>query len=117
VLQLREEKKGDFDTADGDDGLLRLRWPECCRKVAETVDPWPAEVGGRFGPSRSRVRFPGVDVEAVTAAALRNKSSQALPRPGGASLRRRLAGPVAGFAKSLLPGWLTAVIIKTGLTR
>lgn len=44
---------------------------------------------GRVGPSRSRVWFPSVGVEAEAAAALRNKSSRALPRPGGTSVRRR----------------------------
>ena len=85
----RERRKADFIAAAGDGGLLRLRWLECRREVAETAGPWPADVGGRFDPSRSRVWSPGVGVEAEAAAAQRNKSSQALPRPGDASLRHR----------------------------
>jgi hypothetical protein len=52
--------------------------------VAEIAGLWSAGGGGRLGPSKSRIRFPGVGVEA--AVALRNKSSQALPRPSNASL-------------------------------
>ena len=91
LLQLRERerRKADFVAAAGDGGLLRLRWLECRREVAETAGPWPADVGGRFGPSRSRVWSPGIGVEAEAAAAQRNKSSQAFPRPGDAPLRRR----------------------------
>jgi len=51
-----------------------------------------------LGPSTSRFRFSGVDDEAVAAAMLRrNKSSRALPRPGGVSLRhhRRARGGCA----------------------
>ena len=65
------------------DGLsaIRRRW----RSLDSPVG------GGRkdLGPSTSRVRFPGIADEVVAAAMLRrNKSSRALPRPGGVSLRR-----------------------------
>ena len=52
-------------------------------------------VGCSLGPMVSRVRFPGVSGEAAATAAPRwNKSSRALPRPFGASLRchRRARG-------------------------
>jgi len=87
---LSEGEKGDLGAVGGDGGLLRLRWPAGCREVAETASLSPAGGGGSsLGPRVSRVRVPGVSGEATAAAALRgNKSSRALPRPFGVSLRR-----------------------------
>ena len=58
--------------------------------MAETAVLSPTgRVGSSLGPRVSRVRVPGVSGEATAAAALRgNKSSRALPRPFGVSLRR-----------------------------
>ena len=86
----RERRKGDLVAPGGGGGLFRLRWPMCRWEGAETAGLLPVGGGCRvLGPSTSRFRFPGVDDEAVAAAMLRrNKSSRALPRPGGASLQR-----------------------------
>ena len=86
----RERRKGDLVAPGGGGGLFRLRWPMCRWEGAETADLLPVGGGCRvLGLSTSRVRFPGIADEVVAAAMLRrNKSSRALPRPGGASLRR-----------------------------
>ena len=86
----RERRKGDLVAPGGGGGLFHLRWPMCRWEGAETAGLLPVGGGCRvLGPSTSRFRFPGVDDEAVAAAMLRrNKSSRALPRLGGASLRR-----------------------------
>ena len=85
----RGGKKGDLGAVGGDGGLLRLRWPAGHREVAETASLSPAGGGSSICPRISRVRVPGVSGEATAAAALRgNKSSRALSRPFGVSLRR-----------------------------
>ena len=85
----RGGEKGDLGAVGGDGGLLRLRWPAGHREVAETASLSPAGGGSSICPRVSRVRVPGVSGEATAAAALRgNKSSRALPRPFGVSLRR-----------------------------
>jgi len=63
----------------------------CRWEGAETAGLLPVGGGCRvLGPSISRVRFPGFadEVVAVVAMLRWNKFSRALPRPGGASLRR-----------------------------
>ena len=75
LLQLGAEREGDPVAAGG--GLLPLRWPAGHREVAGTAELLLAGVVGcSLGPTVSRVRFPGVSVEAATTAAPRwNKSS------------------------------------------
>jgi len=73
--------------------------------VAETARLSSVDKGCRvLGPGRSRFRFSSIGDETVAAAALRgNKSSRALPRPGGALLQccRRARGGGAPFVEPL----------------
>ena len=63
---MREGRKDDSVAVGKDGGLLRLRWPEGRREVAETADLLLDGGGCRvLGPSTSKVRFPSVSGDAA----------------------------------------------------
>lgn len=66
---------------------------------------WSSPRRCRLGPRVSRLGFPVDAGEAVAAASRRNKSSRSLPRPIGASLRRRWRGRGGGTPSVECVSW------------